>query len=69
MATKEALTHESLRGIFKNNFELAHYAIRLARYYVHAGHEISLAHLFEQIRKNPNQKYLEDLELMGKEES
>ncbi len=68
MAEKEALTHETLRGIFKNNFELSHFAIRLARYYVHAGHEISLSSLFDQIRKNPSQKYLEELELMDKEE-
>ena len=68
MAVKEMLTHESLRGIFKNNFELAHFAIRLSRYYVHAGHEISLTGLFDQIRKNPSQEYLEELELMEKNE-
>jgi hypothetical protein len=32
LATKELLTNESMRGVFKNNFELAHFAIRLARY-------------------------------------
>jgi hypothetical protein len=68
MAVREPLTHESLRGIFKNNFELAHFAIRLSRYYVHAGHEISLAGVFDQIRKNPSQKYLEELELLDNNE-
>lgn len=63
------LTHEKLRGVFKNNFELAHFAIRLARYYVHAGHEISLADLFEQVRKNPTQAFIEGLETMEKEGS
>ncbi len=66
--TKELLTNENLRSAFKNNFELAHFAIRLARYYVHAGHEISLADLFDQIRKNPSSKFLEDLESLEKEE-
>lgn len=66
--TKELLTNESLRGVFKNNFELAHFAIRLARYYVHAGHEIALADLFDQIRKNPSSKFLEELEALDKEE-
>ena len=68
MVVKELLTNESLRGVFKNNFELAHFAIRLARYYVHSGHEITLADLFDQVRKNPSQKYLEELELLEKEE-
>ncbi len=63
-STKELLTNESMRGVFKNNFELAHFAIRLARYYVHAGHEISLADLFDQVRKNPTLKYIEDLEAL-----
>lgn len=67
-ATKELLTNESLRGVFKNNFELAHFAIRLARYYVHAGHEITLADLFDQVRKNPTQKYIEDLEALEQQE-
>jgi hypothetical protein len=68
LATKELLTNESMRGVFKNNFELAHFAIRLARYYVHAGHEISLADLFDQVRKNPTLKYLEDLEALANHE-
>lgn len=64
MASKELLTNESLRGVFKNNFELALFTIRLGRYYIRAGHEISLAELFNQVRKNPSKKYLEDLELL-----
>jgi len=66
---KELLTNESLRGIFKNNFELSHYAISLARYYIRAGHEISLAELFEQIRKNPSQDFLKELEQIEKEDA
>lgn len=64
---KELLTNESLRGIFKNNFELSHFAIRLAHYYIRAGHEVTLAELFDQVRKHPSMKFLEDLEAMAKE--
>jgi hypothetical protein len=62
MIIKEFLTNENLRGLFKNNFELSHFAIRLARYYIRAGHEVTLSELFDQIRKNPSTKYLEQLE-------
>ncbi len=69
MTMKEMLTHENLRGPFKSQFELAHFAIRLARYYVHSGHEATLGDLFEQIRKNPSPSLIEDLEQADKEDS
>lgn len=67
-APKETLTHESLRGLFKNNFELAHFAICLGRYYVKSGHEISLSDLFDQVRRHPSYQFLEDLEAADREE-
>ena len=67
MAIQELLTNESLRGIFKNNFELAHYAIRLSRHYIHAGHELTLGGLFDLIRKNPNENFLKILEEIEEE--
>ena len=65
---KETLTNESLRGLFKNNFDLANFAIQLGRYYIRAGHEISLAHLLDQVKKNPSEKFLKELEMLDEEE-
>jgi hypothetical protein len=68
MFIKDNLTHEKLRGIFKNNFELANYAIRLGTYLIRAGHEVTLDSLLEEVRKNPSESYLEELKKMDKEE-
>jgi hypothetical protein len=68
MASKDSLTNESLKGFFKNNFELANFAIQLGRYYIKACHEISLGNLLEQVRKNPSEKFLRDLEMLENEE-
>jgi hypothetical protein len=54
MALREQLTHENLKGLFKSNFELAQYAIRMGRHYLRAGHETTVDGLLEQIRKNPH---------------
>ena len=65
---KDLLTNESLRGIFKNNFELAHFAIQLGRHYIQAGHEISLSGVLEEVKKHPTEQYLKELDLPKKEE-
>ena len=62
MKIKEQLTNQKLKGLFKNNFELANYAIRFAKYSVKSGHEVSVDELLEEIRKHPNPSYLEDLQ-------
>ena len=69
MAVRDNLTNEKLRGIFKNNFELTNYAIRLGRYYMRAGHEVSLEELLEQVRKNPSESYLAALQQMDIDEA
>lgn len=68
MPTKFHLTNEGLKGIFKNNFDLANFAIRLGRYYLKSGHEISADELLEQIRKNHRPEDLKELEneMLGK---
>ncbi len=66
---RDRLTQEVLRGLFKNNFELANYAIRLGRYYIKSGHEVNVDSLLDQVRKNPNPEYLKDLQRMDQEES
>jgi hypothetical protein len=68
MFIKDNLTHEKLRGIFKNNFELASYAIRLGTYLMRSGHEVSLDGLLDEVRKNPSEAYLAELQRMDAEE-
>ena len=52
---KEYLTNEKLKKLFKNNFDLASYAIRLAEYYIRSGHEVHVDDLLEEIRRNPHE--------------
>lgn len=67
---KHQLTTEAIRSLFKNNFDLANYAIRLARFYIKSGHEINLTKLLTEVKRNPNEDYLEDLkELETREEA
>jgi hypothetical protein len=66
--SREQLTNHLLRGLFKNSFELANQAIRLARFYIKSGHEVSLGKLLSELRRNPNEQYLRDLQKMEDEE-
>jgi len=68
MFIRDHLTHERLRGIFKNNFELANYAIRLGTYLMRSGHEVTLDGLLEEVRKNPTESYLAELQRMDLED-
>ncbi len=68
MNTREQLTNQSLRGLFKNNFELANQAIRLARFYIKSGHEVSMTKLLNEIKRNPSEQYLKDLMMMEDED-
>lgn len=63
---KEPLTTEALKKHFKNNFELANYAIGIARSFIKAGHEVDIEALLRDITRNPNQYRLEELEAMEK---
>lgn len=65
---REPLTNEALRGLFKSNFSLANQAIRLARFYIKSGHEVTLTKLLNEIRRNPSEQYLKDLQRMEEEE-
>ena len=65
---KQTLTTEAIRGLFSNNFELANYAIHLARFYIKSGHEVSLTKLLGEVKRNPNTQYLKDLEALEKNE-
>lgn len=65
---REQLTNQSLRGLFKNNFELANQAIRLARFYIKSGHEVTMGKLLNEIKRNPSEQYLKDLQKMEDED-
>jgi hypothetical protein len=66
-STRDQLTNEGLRGLFKSNFELANQSIRLARFYIKSGHEISMTKLLNEIKRNPSEQYLKDLMQMEDE--
>jgi hypothetical protein len=66
---KDQLTNEALKKLFKNNFELAQYAIRVARYFVKSGHEVNVDELLRDIQKNPDLYRIEELEAMEKADS
>lgn len=66
--TRETLTNESLKGLFRSNFDLANQAIKLAKFYIRSGHEVSLTKLLNEIKRNPSEQYLKDLQRMEEEE-
>lgn len=57
----DVLTNEMMKGICHSNFQLIHYAINLARYYMQSGRETSLKEILRDVRKHPNPSYLEEL--------
>jgi RNase adaptor protein for sRNA GlmZ degradation len=50
-----------MEGISNSSFNLIHYAIKLARYYMHSGRETSLKEILRDVRKHPNPHYIEEL--------
>ena len=57
----ETLTNEGLKDICQSTFELARYAIELARYYIKSGRETHLSDIVRDIKRHPNPKYIEEL--------
>jgi hypothetical protein len=68
LSSRDQLTNQSLRGLFRNNFELTNQAIRLARFYIKSGHEVSMTKLLAEIKRNPSEQYLKDLQKMEEED-
>ncbi len=66
---KQQLTNQSLRGLFKSNFELTNQAIRLARFYIKSGHEVTMGKLLGELKRNPSEQYLKDLQKMEDEDT
>jgi hypothetical protein len=63
---KEQLTNEALKKHFKDNFELALFAINVARYLIKSGHEVDIPQLLKEIQKNPTLYTPEQLEALDK---
>lgn len=50
----DELTKESYTTLFKDNFQLTHYAIDIARRQIQSGNEeLNVTQLLKEIRKNP----------------
>ncbi len=64
---RDFLTSERLKALFKSNFELANYAMRLARYKIMAGHEVNVDELLEEVLMNPHRYTRDDLERLTEE--
>ena len=58
---RDQLTNEQLKSLFKSNFELANYAMQMARYQVAAGVETSVESILLEIIKNPREYSLHEL--------
>jgi hypothetical protein len=69
MNPKEQLTNEALKKHFHDNFELAQFAINVARYLIKAGHEVDVPELLKEIEKNPSLYTPENLEALAKAEA
>ena len=52
---EKELTNEGLTKLFKDNFELAVSAIRLAQVEVEAGHDVNLQKILVEIKHHPEQ--------------
>lgn len=53
MAHQE-LTKEAFKKLFKDNFEMTNYAIKVAQDQIHSGNEdLSLTELLREIRRHP----------------
>ena len=66
---KEHLTNEALKKHFHDNFELAQFAINVARYLIKAGHEVDIPELLKDIEKNPSLYAPEQLAAIEKAEA
>lgn len=64
---RDFLTSERLKALFKSNFELANYAMRLARYKIIAGHEVNVDELLDEVQANPQRFSIEELNKMSEE--
>ncbi len=65
---EDLLTNESLRGMFKDSFELTHFAIEVGRRSVATG-DISLKGILGWVKKHPTQQALDEFDQQEKEDN
>lgn len=58
---EDLLTNESLRGMFKDSFELTHFAIEVGKRSIPSGN-ISLKEVLSWVRKHPREEDLHQLD-------
>lgn len=69
-SSQKQITSQRLRSLFKSNFDLAAYAIGVAKYYIRSGREMTIDQLLDEVRKNPHQldaKKIAELEAIEEE--
>lgn len=66
VSIRNQLTKECIRKHYKDNFEMADYAIRLARYAIHSGAELNLDRFLDEVIRNPHQFSREEIEDLEK---
>ena len=66
---RDSLTNENIKGLFKNNFLLVNQAINLARFYIKSGHEVRMSKLLQELKNNPSEEYLKDLQALEEADS
>jgi len=55
--TQRPLTQEALKDIFPDNFQLTHYAIRIAQQHIQSGNEnLNINQMLREICKHPPDK-------------
>lgn len=64
---RDFLTNEKLKALFKSNFDLANYAIRLARYKILSGHEVNVDDLLGEVLAQPYRYTTVELEQLGEQ--
>jgi len=67
-SNRDSLTNETIKSLFKNNFMLVNQAINLARFYMKAGHEVKMSKLLLELKNNPGEDYLKDLQELEESE-
>ena len=65
---RDPLTNEAIKALFKNNFMLVNQAINLARFYMKAGHEVKMSKLLQEVKNNPSEQYLKELQELEESE-
>lgn len=59
---KDRLTNEALKSLYKSNFDLTNYAIKLGEYLIKSGKEVNVDELLEEIRRHPHGYTLKELQ-------